>query len=431
MSYDHIRIAVVSPTSGPKQDGLLKGRITPSDFTAAVSSAKTVAIQKVMREDITGTGSTMVDVTAAALDSTTGDFAPFDTTAKMSLNDAFYFYVTDGLECDNLYVQIATPGTGTYTIGLQEWDTVAESWVDVSDLVDGSNNFRASAGLYTISWVHVKKGQRKLHDLDTAKHVWHRLYVKTFTPGATAPILTRIWASATTEIATVYTTQVNSGDWTGASAEIFPLVGAYFLEVHPGPPLGMDVNVLQNVAGTYSTSREYKASDGVWKAIPDIVDPSNDYRNLGTHKIRWTRPADWTSTEHTVGGVTYTGWLSRRRISSVTTMGPTTRHRIQADSYALGSANCQGVELAAGTYNYVTFDSRENTATVATPLQWINGDTGGVATSSIPVGAEDSLNMVDGKLALSAPLVFAAGQSLLVRCNSGGSVIDAAFRLHA
>ena len=430
MPYDHLSIPVISPTSGPNQDGLLLGRINSSDLVAAALVAKVIPIQAVKREDLTATGSAMVDVTTAATDAAAGDFQPFGTTAQMSLGDSFYFYVADGKECDKLHVQIATPGVGTYTIGIQEWDATAEAWVDMADTVDNSNNFKAAAGVYIISWTHSKKGALKLHHTDTAKHVWHRVYLKTFTSASTAPVISRLWAEDVNVVYTDMTAQANSGNWTGFASEFLPTVNAYSIWVHPGPPMGSDVNVTTAAPTAYTTTREYYATDGVWKPVPNFVDPSNDYRVTGTHRIRWSRPADWTSKSLTIDGTTLTGWVERRRIVAISTPGPVMLHQTQTDSRALGAANAQGIRVGAGTYNYVTFSAGANTATVVTVVELINVDTGAGSTISIPVEVTEASDITGGRVVLSTPMTVTAGQSFLVRCLSGGPLLAVGLRLH-
>ena len=130
------------------------------------------------------------------------------------------------------------------------------------------------------------------------------------------------------------------------------------------PPIGDDVTVSVVASGTYTTVREYLASDDVWKTIPNFVDPSNDYTIIGTHRIRWSRPSDWASKTITIGGDTMTGWIERRRINAVSTLGPTNLYQVQVNSRAMGAANSQGLEMGAQTYSYATFSAGANTAPV-------------------------------------------------------------------
>lgn len=190
------RFPELSATCGQRGDGIPLGAVDDSELVAAVLVDKIIPIEKVLREDVTPTGRTLVDITTAATDVAAGDFQPFGTLATMGLDDAFYFYVPDGKECDTMHVAIATPGVGTWTIGLQEWDTAAESWLDMPISLDDSNAFRAAVGVHKIKWTHTKNGMLKLHHTDAAKHAWHRLYIKTFTSASTAPVLSRLWAEA-------------------------------------------------------------------------------------------------------------------------------------------------------------------------------------------------------------------------------------------
>ena len=429
--YDYFQFPTISPTSGIGSDGLLMGNIMQSDLTAAILVTKLVPIVEVIREDMTATGALLTDVTAEATNTTTDDFAPFNGLGAVSLGDSFYFRVSDNKECDRIHVMISTPGVGDYTIGIQEWDAVAEVWVDMGSFVDGSNSFKSAAGVYTLSWIHSKKGALRIHHTDSAKHVWHRVKIKTLTGITTSPILSRLWAEDTKYQYTDMTSYTNSGDWTGFSSEFLPTINTYSAWVHPGPAIGADVTVSKAASGTYTTTREYLASDNTWKPLPNFVDPSNDYTILGTHRIRWTRPTDWASNTHiTSTGALVTGWIERRRISAISTQGPVDLHETQTESRSLGSSNSQGLELGTTSYSFVTFSCSQS-STSNTVLSFINADTGDTRSATIPANTKDSSNITGGKLSFSpSPLTFSSGNSLLVMCLSGGPLTDVTIRLH-
>lgn len=428
MSYDHLSFPVVSPTAGKAGEGIVLGRISSSDMVAVVLESKVLSIQKVIREDKTGSSYSLVDETTAATNAATGDFLPFGTAADMSLGDAFYFYVEDGKECDVLHVQIATPGVGTWEMGIQEWNAIAGEWLDMTITIDETNHFRNAAGVYHVGFSHVGKGSLKLHHTDAAKHVWNRVYLKSFTSATTSPIISRLWASELNYNQVDITAAFNNG--TNPAYEFLPEVGAHTDWIHPGPPIGLDVNVIVADGSTYTTERQYFASDDTWKPIPDLVDPSNGYRNTGQHRIRWSRPADWAKKSFAFLGQTVEGWIERRHVTAVSTQGPVQLYQLQADSRSLGAANAQGLEYnAAVTYKNATFSIGDNRATVDTVLQLINADTGATSTLTIPLTIDESSDLSTGKSPMSADFSLEASQSMLVMCLSGGPLVNLELRL--
>lgn len=428
MKFDTLRFPVVNPTAGKTGEGIILGRISASDMTAVTLESKVLPIQQVIREDKTGTSFSLVDETTAATNAATGDFSPFGSTAQMSLGDAFYFRVEDGKECDVLHAQISTPGVGTWEIGMQEWDEAVDAWIDMVIALDETNHFRAAAGVWHIQFTHVKKGSLKLHHTDAAKHVWHRVYVKSFTSVTTAPVISRLWASEANYSVVNITSAVNNG--TNPAYEFLPEVGAHTKWVHPGPPIGIDVTVTTVASSTYTVERQYLASDDTWKNIPDIVDPSNGYRNTGAHKIRWSRPSDWVSKSYTFLGQTVNGWIERRHVTAVAIQGPVNLYQVQADSRSLGAANAQGLEYeSAITYKSATFSIGDNQATGNTVLQLANADTGATSTLTIPTAIDESSDVAAGKVSLSANFALAANESMIVMCLSGGTLINLEMRL--
>jgi hypothetical protein len=430
MSFDTLNFPVISPTAGPAQDGLLLGRINASDLIASFNVSRVTPVAQVYREDLTTTGSTLVDFTTAATSAAAADFPPFGTSGSMSDGDSFYYRSQNYVEIKKLMVSIATPGVGTWTIDCQQWNATTEAWESVTGLVDGSNGFKAAIGVYSIICTGGAGGSLRLRHTDTTKYKWHRVKLVNPSGVTTAPVLDRIWIASETDVYVDVTTAYNTGVFTGLATELIPLVGSHNLRVHPGPPIGADVIVSQVRSSNFTIANEYLASDDVWKVIPDYTDPSNDFTVLGTHRIRWSRPADWTQKTLTINSVAYTGYMERHRIDVVTVQGPTPPPWLQYDSRALGAANAKGLVLGAGSYSYATFTAGANNATVATVVALINADSGATSTLSIPVGVDDGSDETDGKQDLNTALSFTAGQSMLVMCLSGGPIVDVSLRLH-
>ena len=426
----NLNLSFVSPSAGRNNDGVLRGRINPSQFIASFLASKIIPVMQVLREDISTNGTTLVDVTTAATDSTANDFAPFNTTVTMSDGDSFYFRTQNDADVQSFFVQVATQGVGTWSIDVQEWNTTTEAWESVAGLVDGSNGFRNALGVYRISYSSGAEGKVRLTANQSTKFLWHRVVLKNPTVITTAPILSRIWVLGKVFNFTDISSATNSSNWVVLPTEILPVVNDFYcIFVHPGPPIGMDANVVQAESANFTTTKQYLASDNSWKSIPDLVDPSNMFHTLGNAKIRWSRPSDWTSMTQTINGVAYTGYFERCIVTAIAVQGAVAPARISASSRALGEGNAIGIVLTAQTLNYATFTIGSNNATVGTVFSLMNAESGKTSTMTIPITVDESADVSTGKITLSTPLVFAEGESLIVICSSGGALVACEMRL--
>lgn len=422
-------IANISATSGEMEDGFFVGGVNKSNPVAVLMGDSLVNIEQVLRKAVTATGVAWEDFTTRAKDAATADFPPFGTASDMSIGDALYFYVTDGEECNRFYVQIATPGVGTWTVSLQEWDETADAWTDISGLNDTSNGFRAAAGVYEISFSHIKKGKTRLDDT-SAKHVWHRFYISAFTSATTAPVLSRMWASTETKKYRNITASHTSDpdDFSSLPAEMLPRVGDEFIIVHPGPSMGEDIVITRSASANYTAQRYYLASDNTYKLLSDVNDASDNYRTAAStteRKARWTVPSDWTSKSVVdKDNATHTGWIESIRITAVGTEGPVLPPQVQCKSRSFGNANTNGiVMLSAFTVKGVSMPRIGVPSTTATVVQLFNLTQGQGASFTIPANATSA--NVD-----TADVTFAASDKLGMAYLSGGEVKDLLMILH-
>lgn len=104
-------------------------------------------------------------------------------------------------------------------------------------------------------------------------------------------------------------------------------VGDYFLIGTEKPPIAASIDI--GTAGTDGAGEwEYLASDGVWRALPNLIDGTNDFKALaGIVKMSWALPDDWAPVEHsevtaTLGGVPVGRYYLRFRVTTVYTINP-------------------------------------------------------------------------------------------------------------
>lgn len=149
------QIPLLGATAGPGNDGVVIGSVEQSVPTAVLLGESLVTIAQVLRKDITATGAIWANLTTVATDALTGDFQPFGAVANMSVGDSFYVRTLNDEDTHHFYAQIATPGVGTWSLSLEEWNETTDAWEAVTGLVDDSNGFRAAAGVHKISYTSV------------------------------------------------------------------------------------------------------------------------------------------------------------------------------------------------------------------------------------------------------------------------------------
>lgn len=281
MAYTHI-IPVVSATAGEDDDGSLVGRVLGSNFADAFANVRLAAQAYVYRKDVAGTTFSFEDVSAAANDDTPSDFLPFGTTAQMSAGDECLIACEHHIK--ELYFRIATPGVWTGTIEIRYSTNGQTANATLQNVVDGTNGFRATAGVYGISFT-VPTDIVAFSPVpgEIASRRW--LVLKpTVTAVTTAPVLSRIWINHTDESVTYLNPTINDSILTGPSAPqhpptYFPTVDSAVHFAFSNPAFGIERNIYRRQENVRTRVLEYLASDGTWKTLTGVNDPSSDYTN--------------------------------------------------------------------------------------------------------------------------------------------------------
>lgn len=400
------RIPLVSPIAGTLNDGVLIGSILQSNPVATLTGQSLIPIIQVLRKDVTATGSTLTDITAAATDANTADFNPFGTNITMSLGDAFYYRVAAGLDTHDLYATIATAGVGTWGIKIQEYNVTSDAWEDVVGITDASNGFKQGVGTYKISYTTGAEGSIRLDD-SSPKHVWHKVVISSFTSVSVAPVLSRIF---TADTAILYATIL--------PAEILPRVmDCAPLIVVSGPTMGLDITIATPASPNYTIAWEYLADDNTYKPFTNVVDGTNGLTaSAGNYAVRWTIPTDWSSKSITdVSGVVHTGFILCAQIISVATEGAVVPPGITILARSFGTVLATGIyHPAATSYTGANIFAGVPSATPQN-ISFANNINGKMATITVP--ANTSLTHLD----FSSALAIGAGESLIPICTSGSA----------
>lgn len=421
------QIPVLNSTAGPGNDGVVIGSVNQSNPVAVLLGESLVSIAQVLRKDITATGAAWTDLTTAATDAVTGDFQPFGAIANMSAGDSFYVRTLADEDTHHFYVQIATPGAGTWTLGLQEWNETADAWETVTGLVDGSNGFKAAAGVYKLSYTSGAEGRVRLDDT-SPKYIWHKFTLSAFTSASVAPVLSRIWSAKDTLAYKNVTVAHTSTDFSLLPTDILPRIGDCLLTIHPGPSYGEDSVITRSASANYTSEFFYLADDNTYKPLADVSDDANMYRvapSATERKTRWTLPADWSQKSVTdSAGVMHTGYITCMRITAIATEGPVQPPQVNCKSRSFGDANATGIQVYVATVLKAVSIPRIGVASAtAVVAQLLNMSTGRGSSFTIPANAV-SLNVDITDLAL------AAGNRWGLAHVSGGTLQDVSLTVH-
>lgn len=424
-----LSIPILGPTAGPGNDGVVVGSVAQSTPTAVLLGESLVAIAQVLRKDVTTTGTAWTDMTTAATDATTGDFQPFGAAANMSLGDSFYVRTLNDEDTHHFYAQIATPGVGTWTMSLQEWNVTTDAWESVTGLVDGSNGFKATAGVYKIEYTSGAEGLVRLDDT-SPKYFWHKFTLTAFTSASTAPVLSRIWSAKHNALSYKNVTVAHtSTDFSSLPAHILPRIGDCLLMVHPGPSYGEDSVITRSASANYTTAQYYLADDLTLKPLTGVSDDTNMYRVTASateRKVRWTLPDDWSSKSVTdKDSVVHTGYITCMKITAISVEGPVQPPQVTCLSRSFGDANTTGVQVyTATTVKAVSISRIGVPSATAVVAQLLNLSTGRGSSFTIPANAT-SLNVDTTDLAL------AIGNRWGLSHVSGGTIQDVSMLAHA
>jgi len=412
MAYSFI-LPSISPTANG--DGSLIGSVNETDFTASFNDKHISDVVYVYRKNVAGQSFSFDDISTAAGNDTTSDFLPFGTNAQMSAGDELY------ISCDHnqeeLFFKIDTPGVWTGTLDIKYSSNGTTANATLQGVVDNSNGFRNSAGVYRISFTKPTDIQAfSPVPGDILSKKWF-VFKPTITAVTTAPILSRVWIHHDQHLLTDVTTAANDVSVPSSTPEtFFPTVDSAHYFSFANPAMGLVRNVHQASANVRTRQLEYYANDNIWKPLQNISDPSNDYKAGSLtysatpvqYIVGWSVPTDWSSKtlefNTSSGTVNSTGYWIRNRTASVQAYGPaqSTKYTIRAKQF--GNSNTSGYQVpVATTLRMITIDEPLSmSGSGAVTLQISNLSTGASATATIPASPTWPLNLDVADLSLAA-----------------------------
>lgn len=422
------QIPVFNSTAGPGNDGVVIGSVNQSAPTAVLLGESLVSIAQVLRKDVTTSGTTWTDLTTVATDAAAGDFQPFGAVASMSLGDSSYVRTLNDEDTHHFYAQIAVPGVGTWTVGLQEWNEATDAWENVTGLVDASNGFKAAIGVYKISYTSGAEGKVRLDDV-SPKYVWHRFVLTAFTSATTAPVLSRIWSAKDTLAYKNVTVAHTSTNFSSLPTDILPRIGDCLLTVNPGPSYGEDSVITRSASANYTSELFYLADDNTYKPLTGVSDETNMYRvapSATERKTRHTLPADWSSKSITdKDAVVHTGHITCMRITAIATEGPVQPPQVNCKTRSFGAGLTTGIKMYAATViKAISFIRIGIPSVTEVTAQLLNMDNGKGSSFTIPANATSySTAVVD--------LAIAANESLgMAQISASGDGKDISVLIH-
>lgn len=432
-------IPEISPTAGVNSDGVVLGSVSESDFIAALTDVPISDVVYALRKDVTGTTFTFTNISTPAGDDTTSDFLPWGTTAQMTAGDELF------IACDHakaeLFFKIDTPGVWDGSIQIRYSSNGQTANTILQNVVDGTNGFRASAGIYSVTFT-IPTDIVAFSPVpgDIASRQWF-VIKPTITGVTTAPILSRVWVrhSDTTVVdlsSLINEDIITQGQGHGHPPDIFPTIDSSVYYAFPNPAYGMERDIYLKAGNTRTRVVEYLATDNTWKTLPGWTDPSNDYTNGPSpqavnptrYSVRWTMPSDWLAKAKSFttnsGTVSYTGYWIRERTTAVSQFGPMIVTVANISARQFGNMNTTGVELRQSmSVLGITVLNATTPNTTDSVCQIANMTTGQASSFTIPANPVFPVN-VD-----TVDIAFTAGQRLGVICNSGGTLQNAQITL--
>lgn len=415
MPYSHI-IPVLSLTSGSNNDGALIGDVLETDFAAALTDVHIADSILVYRKDKTGSGFIFEDVSTPAGDDTISDFLPFGSNTQMSNGDELYLSCDTDIEA--LFFRIATPGAWTGTIEIRYSNSGQTANMLVQNIVDNTNGFRASAGIYRISFTvptDLVAFTPVPGEIPSKKWLVIKANATAIT---TAPVLTRAWLHCADHDFIDLSTGINQdiiSQGAGHPPNFFPIVDSATYYAFSNPAFGMERDIYRRQDNVRERVAEYYANDNTWKPLQGWNDPSDDFRNgpatqaatATRYSVRWTVPSDWSSKTLSFitnsGTVQKTGYWIRIRTTSVTAYQPAQTTLSNVSARQFGDANTEGIKVpVATTIRAITLDEPlAISGTGENIVQIFNLTKGTSVSATLPASPTWPLNVDVTDLALS------------------------------
>ena len=383
-------------------------------------------------EDTIATYTDVTDVTEATL-----VVEPFGTVATMDVGDGLFLHPylsTVATTYSRIYVNVSTPGVGTYSIQVKRYNATTDTW-DIQTITEDTTSAFTVAGTGYIDFVSNTHGATRLQQQDTQKEYWTQVSISSLTSVTTAPAIDALWLQTSGSGATIFGSST-ALTYTIRPDNVFVTGNSYFLAISSTAPVGWNVTskVADDIPVTWKW--QYYNSSNVWTDLPTVRDETSGLSTAVTDaEVRWAIPADWTSTtwsmvsDTTGTTVTRTGYIHRIiPVDDTTTVdlagGATVIYYVQ-----LGSAYSSGIPINAGTIDYLTYDIRGTTSSTDVVLGLANSTAGTMSVATIAADRTSSFYDTNHKLDVT-DLAFADDAELMVFHLAGGDLSDIELRLH-
>jgi hypothetical protein len=433
-------MAEISDHAGHSADGIVRGLIDQSLFTAMYDSIESVEPVYAFNLDLSGGSVDFTDYATEATSGVANSFLPWGTNATFSAGDALY--VASDEPTIEIRFTIDTAGAWVGG-GLEVLDSTNGLSANrlLTGVVDTSNGFRNAPGTYSVTWTDPATPRVDWSPVPgfIPLRKWIVIRPAGFVSATVSPKMSMTYMMGGgvdfENDTSVWNAAMSNGTF-GSVPDVVYQVNSSELFVFPAAGPGMDVEVHRKATNTHTAVLEYYSISGTWRPFTGVDDPSNWLKNgpttLGVDppelfRLRWDEPADWdlmslVIQESGVGPVTLTGAIMRARIATVSNIAP------QAAALARGRArslNASGavIHLAPATYTALTFEAGVPPLS-DTVVQLLNINSRASATVAFPSGIKSSSNLALERLVLSQPLVIGAGDALLITWQSGATLQD-------
>jgi hypothetical protein len=267
---------------GKGADGVLIGKITPADPTAAFLMQVGSPDGKVYADD----GGAYTDFSTEAAEGTADDVELLPATP--AAEDATYFGLPDET-FERVDIQITTQGAGTWTITWEYWD--GDAWQTLT-VTDGTTGFTAAAG--TVSVTFTAPSDWAENTVDSVKCYWIRARVSAYTSVTTQPLAGQVWvigddAFYTDDLADLIEATADDVALTPAA----PVVGDGFVFGYSEQFNKIKITTSTAGVATWTVILEYWDGDS-WETVDTYEDDTAGWTTTaGTLFIHFRPPADW------------------------------------------------------------------------------------------------------------------------------------------
>ena len=392
MLFSTLRLPVSGITLGNDGTDTIIGSVTPAliDTIEEILCISDITYPDgVTTFNLEGTIATYTDVSSIVHNATV--VQTFGTVATIDVGDALFlhpFLATAVTAYTRIYVDVSTPGVGTWAISIKRYNSTTDAWETQTITTDNTNAF-TTAGVNYIEFTSTVHGATRLQQSDSVKNYWTKIELVSLTSVTTAPTIDAIWTKTSGTGINIFGT-VTAGLLTIFSSNVFVSGSSYFLATSDTALVGWNV-VSKNADDFPVTYKwQYYNSSSVWTDLTTVRNETGGWDSAVTNaEIRWAILTDWVSmsltlTSDTTGTVlTRTGYLHRMLpVDSNTSVVQTVGNAVVC-FVKLGSANSSGIPLNAGTIDYLSYEIYGTTSTSDVVLELTNSTTDKMSTATI------------------------------------------------